>query len=75
MTVTHIMESPGPKDDGGEVFHFSIQQDPRGSPVDRDWHGGHYQVGGMKREKIIRVLRALADRFERGENIPEISEP
>jgi len=73
ITVMHLMDAD-PRH-LGEVFHLTLEHDPRGSPAEADWHGARYAANGIKRDKAITILRRLADRLERGESIQEITLP
>ena len=60
----------------GEVFHLSLEHDPRGSPSeDKEWRGGRYQANGIERGTAIKYLRSLANRLEEGKSLHEIIEP
>lgn len=76
MTVYDTtMVHSGPELTPGELWHLSLNQEPRGSPQDGDYHGGIFRANGIPRARMIHLLRRLARRLEEGHGVAEITMP
>lgn len=75
MTVALISDSSPHREPDERIFHLSLDEEPRCSPQERAYRGGRFQANGISRDKVVRFLRRLADRLERGETIEQIASP